>query len=74
MVASNELLAATIKAITTADESRGIYSERAVKSCPKKLPNYAGLESEDFALFKDQWTEAAKDHRVPRSAHADRLR
>ena len=37
--AANELLKATIKAIKTADEARGIYSERATKSCPKNLPN-----------------------------------
>ena len=63
-----------MKAVTTADECRGIYSERAVKSSHKKLTNYAGLESENFALFKDQFTEAAKDNRVPKSDQADKLR
>ena len=47
----NELLKATIKAIKTADEARGMYSERDTKSCPKKLPNYAGLEFEDFSII-----------------------
>ena len=45
-----------------------------MKSCPKKLPSFAGLESEDFSFFKDQFTEAAKDNRVPRSNQADKLR
>ena len=72
--AANEFLAATIKTIETADVARGIFSDRAVKSCPKKLPSFAGLESEDFSFFKDQFTEAAKDNRVPRSDQADKLR
>ena len=48
---ANELLSKTIKDIEAADITRGIFSDRAVKSCPKKLPAFAGLESEDFSFF-----------------------
>ena len=71
---ANELLSKTIKDIEAADTTRGIFSERATKSCPKKLLAFAGLEFEDFSFFKDQFTEAAKDNRVPRSDQADKLR
>ena len=71
---ANELLSKTIKDIEAADVARGIFSDRAVKSCPKKLPAFAGLESEDFSFFKDQFTEAAKDNRVPKSDQAEKLR
>ena len=64
-IAANELLAKTIKDIEAADVARGIFSDRAVKSCPKKLPSFAGLKSEDFSFFKDQFIEAAKYNRVP---------
>ena len=60
--------------IGSANKFRCIFSDRAVKSCPKKLPNYAGRESEKFSIFRDQFTEAAKDNRVPRSDQADKLR
>ena len=63
-IAANELLAKTIEDIETADVVRVIFSDRAVKSCPKKLPSFAGLELEDFSFFKDQFIEAAKDNRL----------
>ena len=51
IASANELLTATIKTIGTAYVARCVFRDRAAKSWPKKLPNYAGLESEDFSFF-----------------------
>ena len=71
---ANAQLLTITDTIKAADEGRGIYTDRIVKSCPRKLPGYAGLESEDFFSFKTEFLEAAKDHRIPRSEQPCKLR
>ena len=71
---ANSQLIGTISSIQAADEERWIFTDRAVKSCPRKLLGYAGLEGEDLSTFKAKFLESCKDHRIPTSAQLDKLR
>ena len=48
--------------------------DRKVKRCPKNLPGFAGLKSENFIAFKQDFLAAAEDHRIPRLDHPYKLR
>ena len=47
--------------------------DRAVKSCPIKLPTYAGLFCEDFIIFKDKFTKAAQEYKISRTDQEEKL-
>ena len=71
---ANTQLLNIIDSIQATDTQRGIFTEKVVKGCPRKLPGFAGLESEDFVVFKEHFLEACKDHRIPRCEQPDKLR
>ena len=71
---ANAQLLTRVDTIKAADEERGLFTERMVKSCPKKLPGYAGLESEDLVNFKEDFLAAAKDHKISKSDQCFKLR
>ena len=60
--------------IQAEDEKRGLFMDSMVKSCPRNLPGYAGLESEDFIGFKEDFLAAAEDNRHPRFDQSDKVR
>ena len=71
---ANTQLRTIIDSIRAADEDRGIYTDRTVKSCPRNFPSFAGLESEDFLWFKSQFLKAASDHKIWKADQLDTLR
>ena len=49
----SSFLETMIAEIELADVNQGLFSYRSAKTCPIKVPTYAGLVSEDFISFRD---------------------
>ena len=67
------LLDQKIDEIERADIAQGLFSDRDTKPCPVKLPTFAGLAFEDFIIFKDRFTKAARDNKIPRTDQVEKL-
>ena len=63
-----------IDEIERADIAQGLFSDRDTKPCPVKLHTFAGLTFEDFIIFKDRFTKAAQDNKIPRTDQVEKLR
>ena len=67
------VLETRIAEIEAADAKQGLFSDRSVKTCPIKLPTYAGLVSEYFISLRDKFTKAAENNRISRSDQIEKL-
>ena len=63
-----------IRRVKESDREKGLFSDRKTKQDPVQLPQFSGLNSEDFITFQEKFKKCCITNQIPKSDQVAKLR